>query len=421
MKKIRTCARWMWRTVLLVVLLFNVRFYAASPLTRKTDKLPPSLVAQLNANRLAIDSGAPKKMQQFFPEGYYFCHVLHGLTWVEAALRDPSVVAKAITEAKQAYAAIDSIEGRMPFPPSLPPDHGMFYAAWKADLQAGIVLLTVGEDPESLERLRGECDQIAGSIRESSTPFLASYHNSAWPCDTFPAVHALATYDHVTGEGRYTSDVNDWLSDVRSNLDKSTGLVSHTASLPDVSRVSIARATSQVIMLRFMADIDPDFGREQYLGFREKFLTTFVGIPCVLEYPRGVTGEGDVDSGPLIFGRSISGTVLAMSITQIYGDADHADAIAQAGEVVGLPWTTGSRKSYVGGVLPVGDIIVAYSHVARPWFGGEEHRVPEPLTLSALWRWKVHALSLCLFVPTVIGLRRKKVVDLAKDPSCPKE
>ena len=414
---IRFSARWFWRAILLLVLLANLRLYAPSPLAPDHDQLPVSLIAQLNANRIAIDSGAGNDMQNFFPEGFYFCHALHGLTWVEAALRDPSQTQHAIAQAKLAVAALESQDGKAPFPVNLPPDHGMFYCAWKADLQAGIALLTDGKDLDQLQRLRTECDEIAKSLAAATTPFLASYIGSAWPCDTFPAIHALVVYDRVTQEDRYAATVAKWLSDVHQRLDSTTGLVSHTSSLPDGNSVSIARATSQVIILRFLADIDPEFAKEQYTTFRDKFLTTFFGIPSVLEYPKGVRGQGDVDSGPLIFGRSLSATVLMMGAAQIYGDIDQAHAIAQAGEVVGLPWTSGEKKRYVGGVLPVGDIIVAYSHVARPWFSTTEHVPQKPIALSRFWRWKTHAASLCFVIPTVFRIwrRRKSHSDNGED------
>ena len=83
-------------------------------------------------------------------------------------------------------------------------------------------------------------------------------------------------------------------------------------------------------MLHFLPYINATFAREQYGIFRDSFFTTFLGAPCVLEYPSGMSGSGDIDSGPLIFGRSLSATVLMMNVAQTYGDMDFANAIGQA-------------------------------------------------------------------------------------------
>ena len=355
---------WSWRLFIVAVIFFNLRLYWPSPLAARVDAVPRTLVSQLAANRSAIDAGAPTQMQDFFPEGFYFCYVFHGLTWVELAIRDKSFTQRAIDEAQDCLAKLDSPQGQMPFPSYLPPDHGMFYSAWKCSLLAGIVRLQNGSDTDQLSELRRQCDQIIDAIENAETPFLASYDGSAWPCDTMPAIHAMTVHDRITG----------------------------------------------VIMLRLLPDIDPVFAKTQYQRFRDRFLTTFVGAPCALEYPSGISGPGDIDSGPLIYGRSIVGTVMMIALAQVYGDQSLADAIAQTGETIGMPWTSNEQKTYVGGILPVGNIIVAYAQVARPWYAITEHYPDLPHRITSLWRWKIHLGSSIVFLPILLPriTQRKK-------------
>ena len=393
--------------MLAAVLFFNLRLYNTPPLPSSDHTIAPSLMKQLKANRKAIDNGAPATMQQLFPEGAYFCYVLHGLTWVEAALREPDLAEPAIDEAKHALVKLDSAQCKSPFAPDLPPDHGMFYSAWKAHLQAGLVLLQEGQNDADLESLRAQCDLIADSLSGVDSPFLASYRGCVWPCDTVPGIHALKIYDHVTQENRYQDVIAKWLVDVADRFDPETGLMSHTVNVHDGQPNSGARATSQVIILRMLPDIAPQLSQQQYELFRNRYLNTLVGMPCVREYPTGVYGEGDIDSGPLIFERCLSGTVFMIGLSQIYGDQDVASAIATTGEVVGLPWTSGDEKRYVGGALPVGDIMVTYSQNARCWLGGSAHRPTDAHVVSKLWRWPVHLISMLFLIPTIVGLLRK--------------
>jgi len=139
--------RWSWRLLLAAVLFFNCRLYWPSPLAQSTNQVPGALRQQLNANAKVLTSSAPRRMQQIFPEGFYFCHVLHGLTWIEAAQRDASLTQEAINNAKLAFESLDSQECRDTFPSDLPPDHGAFYSAWKVHLLAGIVMLQMQEKP----------------------------------------------------------------------------------------------------------------------------------------------------------------------------------------------------------------------------------------------------------------------------------
>ena len=396
--------KWCWRLVVIGVLFLNLRLYAPTPLVDARNGVSKDLLQQLAANRSAIDAGAPARMQLLFPEGFYFCHLFHGLAWVEVGLRDSSYVDEAIAEAKICLAKLESEPARAAFPQGLPPERGMFYSAWKCSLQAGLVLLQNAEDAEQLKHLRQECNAVAAVLRESQTPFPPSYGEVAWPCDSVPAIHAMCVCDHLTGESEYDDLIQAWLIEVQDRLDPLTGLIPHIAKLPDGRKTGVARATSQVIMLRMLPDIDPEFAREQYARFREKFFTTFLGAPCVLEFPSGTTGPGDVDSGPLIFGRSLSATVFIIGVAQIYGDQEFAEAVAHCGESIGVPWTSDEKKKYAAGVLPVGSIMVTYAQVARPWLAETEHCPELPWRIPAHWRWPIHALSLLVFIPSIVAI-----------------
>ena len=400
--------RWLWRGLFVLLCLANLKLYWPSPLAHDLQTTHPSWSDQLRASQAALESHAPEQMQLLFPEGYYFCYLFTGLTHIDIALRDPHHVAEAIERAQWCLSKLDSAAGKAPFPPDLPPDHGMFYSAWKAHLRAGVVMLQAGKNTTDASTLRQECDAIASALSTSETPFLPSYRQAAWPCDTVPAIHALATYDHVFGEQRYRDTIEQWLQATRERLDPETGLLPHTANVPTGDEVSVARATSQMIILRLLPDIDAAFAKQQYERFRKRYGTTFLGIPCVREYPSGVSGLGDVDSGPLIFGRSLSATVLMIGVAQIYGDRLQADAIAQTGEVVGLPWTWNQKKRYAGGLLPVGDMIVGYAYAARPWFSEGAHQPTEEAKPSPLWRWPVHILSLLCWLPFLVFRWRRR-------------
>ena len=128
-------------------------------------------------------------------------------------------------------------------------------------------MLQQANDPAEVREFRRECDAIAAAVSESETPFLASYDNAVWPCDTVPAIHALSVYDRIFQEDRYRSVIAAWLDHARERLDPETGRLPHTAKPPAGSEVGVARATSQVILLRLLPDIDAAFAKRQYEDF----------------------------------------------------------------------------------------------------------------------------------------------------------
>jgi hypothetical protein len=85
------------------------------------------------------------------------------------------------------------------------------------------------------------------------------------------------------------------------------------------------------------------------------------------EYPRGATGAGDVDSGPLIFGLSPISTGVGLVAARANGDVELFERLIQLGEVAGLPVTLDGAKRYSLGQLMVGDAFLAWGKTWVPW------------------------------------------------------
>lgn len=90
----------------------------------------------------------------------------------------------------------------------------------------------------------------------------------------------------------------------------------------------------------YLAFVDPAFARAQFELAERTFLFDDVpGLAAWREYPRGVEGRGDVDSGPLIFGLSPSGTGFALAGATLYGSRARGGMLRTA-EAAGItmPW-----------------------------------------------------------------------------------
>jgi hypothetical protein len=174
---------------------------------------------------------------------------------------------------------------------------------------------------------------------------------------------------------------------VKTNLDPATGLLPHQVAPQPIG----ARASSQGIIQRFLVDIDPAFTRSQYEIFRDKFVTG-VGVR---EYPKGVGGTGDVDSGPLILGFSLSATVVAMGAARVQHDP-LADRLAREGDLLGLPLTGLTTKRYLFGMLPIGDAFLAWSASARPLVADDQAALDD----DSYW-WRLPWLPI-IWLPALI-------------------
>jgi hypothetical protein len=199
--------------------------------------------------------------------------------------------------------------------------------------------------------------------------------------------------------------VERWLAGAGSRLDPRTGLLPHRVDPDDGQPLEGARGSSQSVIQRFLIDVDPAFARAQYLRFREQFVVSPLGLgPAVREYPVGLAGPADVDSGPLPLGISLSATVVALGAAQSQGDARLATALASYGELVGLPLDNPWTKRYAFGALPIGDAFLAWSKTARPWTGPAPAGPPP----AVAWWWRLPLLVILagLAAPGLLGLRR---------------
>lgn len=383
MGRFRRTARWALRVVGIVVTLACVvglgRFLWPQP---GIDEQPGSTERQLAFLRAALDDGADVAAQSQFPEGHFFLNALYGLSWVQAARTDPVLRAEALRESRWALARVESAEGRAVFSPALRPAYGVFWAGWTNWLRGAILSLDA-DDPDEVRRFTAHSEEIAQAFAASDTPFLQAYHGQAWPVDSTVAVASLRLHDSLFGE-RFGAVTTRWLASARAHLDPATGLLPHRVA-PDGTRIDGARATSQTMILRFLPELDADFARSQYQLFRDQFLSYPGGFgPALREYPRGVDKAGDVDSGPLVGGISLSATVVALGAARVNGDHDLAAAIGSEGELLGLPMELPGSKRYAFGLVPIGDAFVVWSSTARPL-------TTEPAVgaLDLRWWWRV--------------------------------
>jgi hypothetical protein len=383
----------------MIIVLVNVRLYPMRSGESDPDRLSSDILPQLYFLADALQKGAGERMQKYFPEGFFFTHALYGLAWIEVGMRQEygsSIHTKALEEAQWALDRLGSPKGRAPFTSTIDPPLGVFYLGWSSWLRGGMLKLqpSHARDPAELARFVTDCMALAESFHDSSTPFLPSYPGQSWPVDSVVAVAALCLHDRLF-RPRFIETINKWLLNVRLYLDPATGLLPHSVNPETGLPIQGARGSSQTLINRFLLEIDPHWGLEQYTLFRQQFVSTLFGMPGVREYPRGVSGQGDVDSGPLLGGISLSATVVTIGPALLNVDQMVAGPLLNLVEAIGFPISWGNKKRYGFGLLPVGDAFLVWTKTAISWIDK-----PQKVSLSPIfpwwWRLPLHGLALCI-------------------------
>lgn len=334
-------------------------------------------IAQLNHLDGGLEARADR-MQQLFPEGRVFTLALYGLAWVDVGrgTADAQLRSRALVQARRALALAETPASRESFGPAGGLPFGVFYEGWTGHLRAGILHLAGGATGDTA--FAASCARLDSAFRAAG-PYLDSYRGAAWPADNAVAAATLRSCGTLL-DPRYTATAETWLHGVLQRLDPATGLIPHAAGSP------LPRGESAALMIRFVYEIDPATAAAQYDAFQRTFATRLAGLlPAEREYPRGIDGRGDVDSGPVILGVSAPASVVAIAAARITGHPAPAAGLRATAEVLGAPLQWGGHRSYAFGQLPVGEAFLAWSSVVRPW--NQPAAPVSPGSPFAGWRW----------------------------------
>jgi hypothetical protein len=386
--------RWAWRLALALLAALTLALAVPTAIVARSarDRDPDRSVAvraELAALRVDLDGGAGERMQEQFPEGFLFAHALHGLAWTDLAADGRADPDQARAEAERALRHVTSPAGTAPFSASLVPRFGVFHAAWVLLLQARLAALEPAGS--GLHRqVRRDADVLAAAFTDvldaGRSPFLEAYPGQSWPVDSVVAMAALRTADRAVGTD-HSALVRRWVARATELVDPGTGLLPHVTEPGTGRALEGARGTSQSIIQRFWPVVDPDGSGRSYARFKELFVTSIAGFVGVREYPPGVDGAGDVDSGPLVLGLSASSTAVTIGAARAHGDLGLAAALTQESDLFGLPFGTGERR-YLLGQLPVADAFLAWARatpVGPTPESGPGETVWWPLLIALPW------------------------------------
>ena len=388
-----------------IMLWFNVRLYAAPRGASTRGEIAEDAIAQLANIERRLRAGEGADMQKIFPEGWFFSHALFGMAWVNVGLqtRDENLKRRAAEEVRWVLQRMDSPEGIGPFKADTQVPNGVFYLGWKNRLLGGLLALKPVATASEVDLFHRQSEALGAAFRNCPSRHLDAYPGQAWPCDNVMALSSLRLHDTLV-EPKFGDVIASWVDYTKQHLDPDTGLIVHRIDGTDGRMIIAARASTQVYILALLPELDPVFAREHYALFRHHFVQDWLGYLPVREYPKGKSGSGDVDTGPLIFGIGPSATVVSIAAARANGDVELAERTAILSETIGASWTSGGEKSYGFGTVVVADAFLAWGKSLTPWTP-----VPEslfPATTTTWWRWRLHGISVLVAALAVVLARK---------------
>lgn len=311
----------------------------------------------------AIENGAADAMQNFFPEGYFFQRVMHGLAWAETAGHAPtssSLFKHAEKQVNKAIKALREPHARDIFPADQPILYGAFYQSWLAWLEASALeMYPSAKRPGTLQKyFRERCISLSMALDSIETPFPPSYIGQSWPADITVGIAALAACTKMFPE-KYDTTISEWVHKTRARLD-SFGLIPHKTHTETGEAISPARGSSSSLMLCFLPEIDKNFAQEVFEAYEKILFDKALGLPGIREYPKPSEALGDVDSGPVLLGIGSVASIVGRRALAVNGRPELGRQFAAQLEGFGFPKFDDDGKTYLFGGLPMVDAFIAW-------------------------------------------------------------
>lgn len=235
---------------------------------------------------------------------------------------------------------------------------------------------TIGGDGRYDSLFDSLCEAMARRLRSSPNFNVTTFPGSTvFIPDVLVAIVALSNYAKLNG-GKYRDVVDAWLANMKANhIDPKTGLIASV--LRDSQRKGKGRAVMgsyTSLSVYYLTFVDEEFAREQYELLKKSYYKKglFSGLREKIKGSKG--GYYMLDSGPVLFGLSPSGTAFGIGGATYFGDDETRRQFLGTGEWAGFTVTGRDSRHYLlADIALVGEAITLAMRTAVPWYEKRTH------------------------------------------------
>lgn len=234
--------------------------------------------------------------------------------------------------------------------------HGHAYFAYPA-LAVGVARWLDPAFPAATAR---EHDAVIAAYERrllaSPTGLIETYPGESYPTDCAAVAAAIAVHGRATGAD-HSAVLARWARHVvDTQLDTQTGFVVQRMGWLDAKAHDAPRGSGTALGAYFAGFADRAVARKmtEALVAHE---SSFFGFAAIDEYGRGRRGAGDVDSGPVVLGVSVTATGCALGPLRAHGFRADFERVYRTTQLFGVPWRDSDRVRFVTGG-PIGNAML---------------------------------------------------------------
>ncbi len=213
------------------------------------------------------------------------------------------------------------------------------------------------------DRVSAHLDRL---LRASPKGLLETYPRETYPVDNAAVVASLALHERATGRS-HAAALARWRASFEALRDPATGLLHQRVSAQSLRPYDQPRGSGSALAVYFLSFGLPEQSAALYESVHEHLQRpgALLGFAATREYPVGAPGRGDIDSGPVLLGVSVSATGFALGASRAHEDAASFTGNWATAYLFGAPVDQGGARNFaLGG--PIGDAIMFAMLTARP-------------------------------------------------------
>jgi hypothetical protein len=212
-------------------------------------------------------------------------------------------------------------------------------------------------------------DRIGAALErrllQSNRFVLETYPGEIYPVDNMAVVASIALSDHARGRPARPV-VARWIAHASRHFRKPDSRLLYQSMAADgMSPADGERGSGTALAAYFASFMSPTLSAALFRALQRELSDQVLGFGVIREYPLGQFGRGDIDSGPLVLGYSISATGFAMGAARANHDPDALNRLLRTFVLFGAPLRRSGRSSFVSGG-PLGNAIVLAMLTALP-------------------------------------------------------
>ena len=320
--------------------------------------------------KLRLEDNEELKTQQYYPEGAFFSYAIYGSTWINIGLDTDNSDIKNLAqdEALWAITKLESEKIKHLFAQSTEINHGIFYLGWINRLYGGVLLIDQSQlDSEFIRTFHNQSEQIAQAFQKSKTPFLASYPDQTWPVDNIPALSSLVIHDQLFKTSYRQQIIAPWKQNLSNFYDVNQDLIPHQVDSQTGEIVKPARGASSALLLSLLPDVDQELSNNLFDKYQRQFSDDFF-ISLSREYPKGIGGKKNTNSGPIVFGYGAVASITNIATLKAHDQYSKAHRGFTAFDLIGLPTRSANDSTqYLFGKFLLYDIFLTWADTHHKW------------------------------------------------------